>query len=114
MTGREGISNLNKFDFTPLDTTGIWYHKWVRDVRNHLKAQGIISAIREPIAAAAFPAAFDDAAAAASQAACATTNVLEARNAKTIIIMIRHIDESLQSEHLNEKDPCKLWVALEE
>ncbi|KAK9912306.1 hypothetical protein M0R45_036175 [Rubus argutus] len=47
------MSNLNKLDFTPLDTTGIGYHKWVRDVRNHLKAKGIISAIREPPAAAA-------------------------------------------------------------
>ena len=46
------MSNLNKLDFTPLDTTGIGYHKWVRDVRNHLKAKGIISAIREPSAAA--------------------------------------------------------------
>ena len=52
------MSNLNKLDFTPLDTTGIGYHKWVRDVRNHLKAKGIISAIREqPVAAAAAPAA---------------------------------------------------------
>ena len=46
------MSNLNKLDFTPLDTTSIGYHKWVRDVRNHLKAQGIISAIREQPAAA--------------------------------------------------------------
>ena len=46
------MSNLNKLDFKPLDTTGIGYHKWVRDVRNHLKAKGIISAIQEPPATA--------------------------------------------------------------
>ena len=28
--------------------------------------------------------------------------------------MIRHMDESLQSEYLNEEDPRRLWVALEE
>ncbi|KAK9933339.1 hypothetical protein M0R45_020539 [Rubus argutus] len=121
------MSNLNKLDFTPLDTTGIGYHKWVRDVRNHLKAKGIISAIREPPAAAtaSAAAASDDAADAtpAQVAACAAVAAavaraaaeeLEAKNAKAIILMIRHMDESLQSEYLNEEDPRKLWVALEE
>ncbi|KAK9930890.1 hypothetical protein M0R45_018195 [Rubus argutus] len=127
------MSNLNKLDFTPLDTTGIGYHKWVRDVRNHLKAKGIISAIREPPAAAAAPAAATAPAAAASDDAAdatpaqvaaraavaaavarAAAEVLEAKNAKAIILMIRHMDESLQSEYLNEEDPRKLWVALEE
>ncbi|KAK9943385.1 hypothetical protein M0R45_008995 [Rubus argutus] len=127
------MSNLNKLDFTPLDTTGIGYHKWVRDVRNHLKAKGIISAIREPpataaasSAAAAIPAAAtgaetDDAPAQAAQSAavaaaiaCAAVEELEAKNAKAIILMIRHMDESLKSEYLNEEDPRKLWVALEE
>ena len=102
------MSNLNKLDFTPLDTTGIGYHKWVRDVRNHLKAQGIISAIREQ------PAAAPAQGAVAATNAQANADALEAKNAKAIIIMIRHMDESLQSEYLNEEDPRKLWVALEE
>ncbi|KAK9911205.1 hypothetical protein M0R45_035126 [Rubus argutus] len=130
------MNNLNKLDFTPLDTTGIGYHKWVRDVRNHLKEKGIISAIREPPAAAAAPAAAasNDAAdatpaqvaaraavaaavaraAVAAAVARAAVEELEAKNAKAIILMIRHMDESLQSEYLNEEDPRKLWVALEE
>ena len=103
------MSNLNKLDFTPLDTTGIGYHKWVRDVRNHLKAKGIISAIREPPAAAAATsaaAATGDAvdaapaqgamsAATAAAIARAAAEDLEAKNAKAIILMIRHMDESL-------------------
>ena len=126
------MSNLNKLDFTPLDTTGIGYHKWVRDVRNHLKAKGIISAIREPSAAAttsaaaappvaaasgaatdAAPAQGATSAAAAAAIARAAAEDLEAKNAKAIILMIRHMDESLQSEYLNEEDPRRLWVALE-
>ncbi|KAK9907160.1 hypothetical protein M0R45_002405 [Rubus argutus] len=104
------MSNLNKLDFTPLDTTDIGYHKWVRDVRNHLKAKGIISAIREPpaaaasSAAAAIPAAAtgvatDAAPAQAAQSAAvaaaiarAAVEELEAMNAKAIILMIRHVD----------------------
>jgi hypothetical protein len=35
----KNMSNLNNLNFTPLDTMGIGYHKWVRDVRNHLKTQ---------------------------------------------------------------------------
>ncbi|PRQ52012.1 hypothetical protein RchiOBHm_Chr2g0150871 [Rosa chinensis] len=42
------MSNLNKLSFTPLETTGAGYHKWVRDVRQHLKADGILSTIQEP------------------------------------------------------------------
>lgn len=74
---------------------------WVRDVCNHLKAQGIISAILEPLAATAVPNKV-------------VADALEDKNAKAIIIMIHHMDESLQSEYLNEKDPRRLWVTLEE
>ncbi|KAK9951605.1 hypothetical protein M0R45_007043 [Rubus argutus] len=109
----------NKLDFAPLDTTRIGYHKWVHDVRNHLKALWIISAIREPVATAT-PAivatllASSGTTTVAAQAARATTNALEAKNVKTIIIMIGHMDESLQSEYLNKENPRRLWVALEE
>ena len=65
------MSNLNKLDFTPLDTTGIGYHKWVRDVRNHLKAKGIISAIREPPATTGVAANVAPAQGATSAAAAA-------------------------------------------
>lgn len=110
------MSNLNTLDFAPLDTTGIGYHKWVRDVLNHLKAQGIISAIREPVAATSLLAAAGDAVTAttATQAARITADTLEAKNVKTIITMIRHMDEYLQFEYLNEENPKRLWVALEE
>ncbi|KAK9932390.1 hypothetical protein M0R45_019629 [Rubus argutus] len=134
------MSNLNKLDFTPLDTTGIGYHKWVRDVHNHLKAKEIISVIREPPAAAAtsstataVPAAATaipatatgaatdaahaqgaQSAAVAAAIASAAVEKLEAKNVKAIILMIRYMDESLQSEYLNEEDPRKLWVSLEE
>ncbi|KAK9940357.1 hypothetical protein M0R45_017023 [Rubus argutus] len=93
------MSNLNKLDFTSLDTTGN------------------ISAIREPPAAAvassavaAIPAATtgaetDDAPARAAQSATVAATIarvaaeeLEAKNVKAIILMIRHMDESLQSE----------------
>lgn len=114
------MNNLNKLDFAQLDTTGIGYHKWVHDVRYHLKALGIISAIRQPIAAIATPAVADDVAivaaaiAAATQATRAKVDALEVKNIKEIIIKIRHMNESLQSEYLNEKDSYRLWVALEE
>ncbi|KAK9932574.1 hypothetical protein M0R45_019806 [Rubus argutus] len=68
-----------------------------------------MSAIREQPAAVAALAAATGAADAAS-----TTDALEAKNVKTIIIMIRHMNESLQSEYLNEEEPRRLWVVLEE
>ena len=66
-----------------------------------LEAQGIIFTIREPPTVGATVAAPT----AAAQDVQAVPDALEAKNAKTIIIMIRHMDESLQSEYLNEEDP---------
>ncbi|KAK9930009.1 hypothetical protein M0R45_027069 [Rubus argutus] len=123
------MSNLNKLDFTPLDTTGIGYHKWVRDVRNHFKGKGNhlghsrTTCRRRSLCFRAVPAAAYRGrnrrlhllqSAQSAAVARAAAEELEAKNAKAIILMIRHMDESLQSEYLNEEDPRKLWVALEE
>ncbi|KAK9932125.1 hypothetical protein M0R45_019374 [Rubus argutus] len=82
---REETTILHQtWTFTPLDTTGIGYHKWVRDVRNHLKAKGIISAIREPpaavasLSAAATGAETDDAPARAAQSAAVAAAIARA------------------------------------
>ncbi|KAK9910275.1 hypothetical protein M0R45_034243 [Rubus argutus] len=103
------MSNLNKLDFTPLDTTDIGYHKWVPPAAATAPA---VAASDD--AADATPAQVATRAAVAAAVARAAAEELEAKNAKAIILMIRHMDESLQSEYLNEEDPRKLWVALEE
>ncbi|MDG6146444.1 hypothetical protein NF717_12445, partial [Lactococcus formosensis] len=39
---------------------------------------------------------------------------LEANKVKAIILMTRHMDDSLQYECMNEENPKRLWVSLEE
>ncbi|KAM5584967.1 hypothetical protein ABKV19_004379 [Rosa sericea] len=100
------MSNLNKLSFAPLETTGAGYHKWVRDVRQHLKADGILSTIQEPSQDVLTP----------QQATAFEANKAqrEANEAKAIILMTRHMNDALQNEYLNEEDPRKLWVELEQ
>ncbi|KAJ6684180.1 ZINC FINGER CCHC-TYPE-RELATED [Salix viminalis] len=93
------MSNLNKLDFAPLEASGQGYHKWVRDINNHLTAQGILAAIQPPnpdVIAQNVPA-------------MAVTN-----NAKALILITRHMVESLQLEYMHEDNARNLWVALEE
>jgi hypothetical protein len=100
------MSNLNKLSFNPLGTTGAGYHKWIRDVRQHLKADGILSTIQEPSQDVLTP----------QQALAFEANRAkrEANEAKAIILMTRHMNDALQNEYLNEEDPRKLWVELEQ
>ncbi|XP_062016360.1 uncharacterized protein LOC133732792 [Rosa rugosa] len=100
------MSNLNKLSFAPLETTGAGYHKWVRNVRQHLKADGILSRIQVPSQDVLTP----------QQAAAFEENraTREANEAKAIILMTRHMNDALSSEYLNEEDPRKLWVELEQ
>ena len=100
------MSNLNKLDFAPLGTTGSGYHRWVRDIRQHLKADGILDTILEP--------SQDVLTVEQAQALEANRAALEANKAKAIILMTRHMDDSLQYECMNEEDPRRLWVSLEE
>lgn len=93
------MSNLNKLDFAPLEPSGQGYPKWVRDVRNHLTAGGILAAIQPP----------NPDVIAQNVQAMAVTN-----NAKALIMMTRHMVESLQLEYMNEENARNLWVALEE
>ena len=81
------MSNLNKLDFAPLGTTGSRYHKRVRDVRQHLKADGILDMILEP--------SQDVITVEQAQALEANRAALEANKAKTIILMTRHMDDLL-------------------
>ena len=74
-------------------------------MRQHLKADGILSTIQEPNQDVLTPQQ-----AAAFEANRATR---EANEAKAIILMTRHMNDAFQSEYLNEKDPGKLWVELE-
>ncbi|KAJ6290100.1 hypothetical protein OIU78_025923 [Salix suchowensis] len=93
------MSNSNKLDFAPLEASGQGYHKWVRDINNHLTAQGILTAIQPPnpdVIAQNVPA-------------MAVTN-----NAKALILITRHMVESLQLEYMHEDNARNLWVALEE
>ena len=60
------------------------------------------------VAAATTPAQGATAAVVTALATQAIADALEANNAKAIIIMIHHMDESLQSEYLNEEDPRRL------
>ncbi|XP_040367499.1 uncharacterized protein LOC121050696 [Rosa chinensis] len=93
------MSNLNKLDFAPLETTGAGYYKRVSDVRQHLKVEGILNTMLEPsqnVLTIEQAAAF------------------EANQAKAIILMTRHMNDLLQNEYFNEEDPRKLWVEVEE
>ena len=49
-----------------------------------------------------------------AQALEANRATLEANKAKAIILMTRHMDDSFQYECMNEEDPRRLWVSLEE
>ncbi|PRQ45674.1 hypothetical protein RchiOBHm_Chr3g0494141 [Rosa chinensis] len=100
------MSNLNKLDFAPLGTAGSGYHRWVRDVCQHLKAYGILDMILEP--------SQDVLTVEEAQALEANRAALEANKAKAIILMTRHMDDSLQYEYMNKKDPRRLWVSLKE
>ncbi|XP_024164273.1 uncharacterized protein LOC112171302 [Rosa chinensis] len=92
------MSNLNKLEFAPLNSTGVGYHKWVRDVQNHLTTQGILASIHAPnpdVIAQNVPP-------------MAVTN-----NAKALIMITRHMDKSLQLDYMNEYSARNLWVALQ-
>ncbi|PRQ49455.1 hypothetical protein RchiOBHm_Chr2g0122131 [Rosa chinensis] len=100
------MSNLNKLDFALLGTTGSGYHRWVRDVCQHLKVDRILETILEP--------SQDVLTVEQAQVLEANRAALEANKAKAIIRMTRHMDDSLKYECMNEKDPRRLWVSLEE
>ena len=81
------MASLNKLDFAPLEPSGQGYPKWVRDVRNHLTTKRILVAIQphnpDVLAKNVQP--------------MAVTN-----NAKALILITRHMVESLQLEYMNE------------
>ena len=68
-------------------------------MRQHLKVDGLLETIQEP-----------------SQNVLTIEQAIafEANQAKAIILMTRHMNNTLQSEYLNEEDPRKLWVELEQ
>ncbi|XP_070660631.1 uncharacterized protein [Malus domestica] len=86
----KNMSNLNKLDFTALEVSRKNYLKWVQDVKLHLTAKNLRSAIEEE-----------------------TDNpVSKAEKATDMIFIRRHIHNALQTEYLAEEDPRALWVAL--
>ena len=68
-------------------------------MRQHLKADGILETIQEP---------------GQNVLSIEQATAFEAKQAKAIILMTRHMNDALQSEYLNEEDPRKLWVELEQ
>ncbi|KAM1492152.1 hypothetical protein ACFXTH_024199 [Malus domestica] len=84
------MSNLNKLDFTALEVSGRNYLKWVQDVKLHLTAKNLRSAIEE----------------------ATDKPVGEAEKATAMIFIRRHIHDALQTEYLAKEDPRALWVAL--
>ncbi|KAM1800847.1 hypothetical protein ACFX11_032526 [Malus domestica] len=81
------MSNLNKLDFTALEVSRRNYLKWVQDVKLHLTAKNLRSAIEEAM----------------------DKPVGEAEKATTMIFIRRHI----QTEYLVEEDPlCRIRSLL--
>ncbi|XP_074316839.1 uncharacterized protein LOC141653096 [Silene latifolia] len=82
------MSNLSKLEFSALDISGKNYLSWILDAEIHLKADSLGDTIVE-----GNDASTED-------------------RSKALILLRRHLDESLKEQYLTVKDPYTLWMEL--
>ena len=84
------MANIAKLEFLTLDITGKNYLSWVLDAEIYLKSMGLGDTIKE------------------------NKNASIQDQAKTLIFIRHHLDESLKNEYLTVKEPAVLWKNLKE
>ncbi|XP_074271304.1 uncharacterized protein LOC141595238 [Silene latifolia] len=82
------MSNLSKLEFLALDISGKNYLSWILDAEMHLTAASLGKTIIEG------------------------NKESDEDRSKALIILRRHLDESLKAQYLTVKDPYTLWTEL--